>query len=160
TAVAVQELDRTLLEERAGPLLTRLERAFDRLPAPDVAQLDSDLGRAATHLDVVVVEDLPELAIELDGHAFLEVSGGDHADTLLGAGGGSDDGGFRCLRWTRATRPAGCRERVSGRECTGAARSAAHDRDLARGCREARTAGTRWVEHDQVLDPDTGLAIE
>ena len=72
-AVAVQELDRPLLHRRARPLRPGLERALDGLAALDVAQRDADLGRAAAHLDVVVVEDLPELAVELDGDALLAV---------------------------------------------------------------------------------------
>ena len=56
-----------------------------------------DLGRAAAHLDVVVVEDLPELAVELDGDALLQVAGRDHGcSRSLGAGVGSD-----VRRWVR-----------------------------------------------------------
>ena len=82
-AVAVQELDGPLLHRRARPLRAGLERALDRLAALDVAQRDADLGRASTHLDVVVVEDLPELAVELDGDALLEFTGADHGVGLL-----------------------------------------------------------------------------
>ena len=39
---------------------------------------DPDLGGAAAHLDVVIVEDLPELAVEFDGDALLEFTGADH----------------------------------------------------------------------------------
>ena len=72
-AVAVQELDGPLLHRGARPLRPGLERALDGLAALDVAQRDADLGRAAAHLDVVVVEDLPELAVELDGDALAAV---------------------------------------------------------------------------------------
>ena len=82
-AVAVEELDGALLHRRARPARPGLERALDRLAALDVAQRDAHLGRAAAHLDVVVVEDLPELAVELDGDALLEFAGADHV------GGGS-----------------------------------------------------------------------
>jgi hypothetical protein len=34
--------------------------------------------RASAHLDVVVVEDLPELAVELDGDSLAQVAGADH----------------------------------------------------------------------------------
>ena len=61
-----------------GHFVAGLEAALDGLAALDVAQLDPDLGRAAAHLDVVVVEDLPELAVELDGDALAQVAGGDH----------------------------------------------------------------------------------
>ena len=40
-AIAVQELDRALLEMGTWPLLARLERPLDRLAALDVAQLDA-----------------------------------------------------------------------------------------------------------------------
>ena len=66
----------------AGPLAASLERALHGLAALDVAQRDSNLGRAATHLDVVVVEDLPEVAIELDGHALAQLAGADHGARL------------------------------------------------------------------------------
>ena len=69
---------RALLELGARPLGAGLERALDRLAAFHVAQRDAHLGGPATHLDVVVVEDLPELAVELDGHPFSQVSGADH----------------------------------------------------------------------------------
>jgi hypothetical protein len=64
----------------ARPLRASLERALDRLATLDVAQGDPNLRGAATHLDVVVVEDLPELAIELDGHALAQFSGADHLE--------------------------------------------------------------------------------
>jgi hypothetical protein len=83
--VAVEELDRALLELRARPLRPGLEGALDCLAAPHVAQRDADLGRTAAHLDVVVIEDLPKLPIELDGHALAQFSGADHV--VLGSWG-------------------------------------------------------------------------
>ena len=77
-AVAVEELHGPLLEDGARPLLAGLEGTLDGLAALDVAQLDAHLGGASAHLDVVVVEDLPELAVELDGDALAQVSGRDH----------------------------------------------------------------------------------
>ena len=94
-AVPVEELDGALLEDGAGPLLAGLEAALDRLAATDVAQLDLHLGRAAAHLDVVVVEDLPELAVELDGDALLQVAGRDHGSGAL----------LECRFGIAATRP-------------------------------------------------------
>ena len=76
--VAVEELDRPLLHGGARPFRPGLERALDGLAALDVAQGDADLRRSSTHLDVVVIEDLPELAVELDGDALLEFAGADH----------------------------------------------------------------------------------
>ena len=99
-AVPVEELDGPLLHRCPRPLRTGLERALDRLAALDVTERDPDLGRAAAHLDVVVVEDLPELAVELDGDALLEFAGADHVDGLLaagwiGAGSGRGEAGDR-----------------------------------------------------------------
>ena len=88
-AVAVQELDRPLLHRGPRPLRPGLERALHGLAALDVAQRDPHLGRAATHLDVVVVEDLPELAVELDGDALLQFAGADHRVGSWGDGRGS-----------------------------------------------------------------------
>ena len=44
----------------------------------------AQLGGAATHLDVVVVEDLPEVAVELDGDALPEFAGTDHVGMAPG----------------------------------------------------------------------------
>jgi hypothetical protein len=43
---------------------------------------------------VVVIEDLPELAVELDGDALLQFTGADHADGAPGSDGRrvEDDG--------------------------------------------------------------------
>ena len=76
-AIPIEGLYGALVEHRARPLLARLEGALDGLAALDVAQLDADLRGAAAHLDVVEVEDLPEVAVELDGDAFAQVSGRD-----------------------------------------------------------------------------------
>src|SRR5439155_20732335 len=77
-AVAVEELDRAPFHRSARPFGSGLEGPLDRLAALDVAQRDADLGRAAAHLDVVVVEDLPEVAVELDGDALAQFAGADH----------------------------------------------------------------------------------
>ena len=55
-------------------------RTLDRLAALDVAQLDAHLGRAPADLDVVVVEDLPQLVFELDDEAPLQISGRNHGE--------------------------------------------------------------------------------
>src|SRR4029079_12832161 len=78
-AVAIEELDRALLHRRARPLRASLERSLHCLTALDVPEGDPDLGAAAAHLDVVVVEDLPELAVELDGDPLPQFAGTDHA---------------------------------------------------------------------------------
>jgi hypothetical protein len=83
-AVAVEELDGPLLHRCARPLRPGLERALHGLAAFDIAKRDAHLRRAAAHLDVVVVEDLPELAVELDGDALLQFAGADHRVGLLG----------------------------------------------------------------------------
>jgi hypothetical protein len=62
----------------ARPLLTGLERLLDRAALLDVAQLDADLCGPAAHLDVVVVEDLPQVAVKLDDDAFAQLAGADH----------------------------------------------------------------------------------
>ena len=85
-AVAIQELDRAAVDLRARPALARLERLLDGAALLDVAQLDPDLGRAAAHLDVVVVEDLPQVAIKLDDDALAQLAGADHGVVLRWAG--------------------------------------------------------------------------
>ncbi len=58
-AVLVQELHRARFEDGPRPLLRGLERALQGAAALDVLELDADLRRAATHLDVVELQDLP-----------------------------------------------------------------------------------------------------
>src|SRR5262249_11367628 len=81
-AVAVQELHGPPVDLGPRPAVAGLERLLDRAALLDVAQLDPDLGRAAADLDVVVVEDLPEVPIELDDDALAQLAGADHAVVL------------------------------------------------------------------------------
>ena len=75
-----------------------LGATLDGLAALDVPELDPDLGRAAAHLDVVVVQDLPELAIELDGDTLAQLTCRDHRSWILlgvvGAARGALDEGL------------------------------------------------------------------
>src|SRR5581483_9582103 len=77
-AVAVEELDRAMLELGPRPAFAGLERPLDDRALLHVPELDPDLGRTTAHLDVVVVEDLPEVAVELDDDALPQLAGGDH----------------------------------------------------------------------------------
>ena len=56
-----------------------LAGSLDGLPALDVAERDPDLGRATADLEVVVIEDLPQLVVELDDEPLFQVSGRNHA---------------------------------------------------------------------------------
>ena len=84
-AVLIQELDLAVVQLDARPLLAGLERPLDRLAALDVAELDADLRRASSDLEVVVVEDLPQVAVELDDHTLVQVACRNHGRAgLLG----------------------------------------------------------------------------
>src|SRR5436190_8169034 len=82
-AIVVQVLDLALLDPRARPARAGLEGALDDVAATHVLELHAHLGGAARHLDVGPVEDLHQLTVELDDHAFLDVPGVDHAGDRL-----------------------------------------------------------------------------
>ena len=152
-AVAVQELDRAAVDLGPRPALARLERLLDRAALLDVAQLDPDLGRAAAHLDVVVVEDLPEVAVKLDDDALAQLAGADHgvgAPVARGAVGGVSP--------PRAGRLDCAPDATRGRARN---RAVSAERDhVAREVRQPLDDAACGVEVDEVLDAHAGLALE
>src|SRR5439155_5718967 len=116
-AVTVEVLDGPLVEPRAGPPLASLEGPLDGLALLHVAQLDAHLGRPAAHLDVVEVEDLPELPIELDSRPLFQVSGRDHEPSLATP--------------TSRVSPSGPMTAVAGCALTITSDASAHDRRSA-----------------------------
>jgi hypothetical protein len=70
-AVLVHELDDAVVEASALEALAGLDRLLDEIALPHVAQLHAHLRTAASHLDVLELDDLVELPVDLDGDAAL-----------------------------------------------------------------------------------------
>src|SRR5262249_46492067 len=151
-AVAIEELDRPLLHRGTWPLRSGLERALHGLAALDVPEGDPDLGRAAAHLDVVVVEDLPGLTVELDGGPLLQFAGADHSG------------------WAPGRAPAGpCRARGRRRSrfvvrrpivADALAASDRQNESLARELCQPIHPTSGSVDQEEILDPDASLPFE
>ena len=73
-AILVHELDLAVIHAGANELLSGLEGLLDRSSALDVAKLHANLCRAPSYLDVVIVEDLPQVAFQLDGNTLVQVA--------------------------------------------------------------------------------------
>ena len=82
-AIGVEVLRLAGLDARPRPAGAGLEGALDDVALAHVLHLHADLRRAASHLDVAPVEDLHELAVELDDDALLDVAGADQSLLLL-----------------------------------------------------------------------------
>src|SRR5919204_5805113 len=78
-AIPIEELHGAVVEPRALETISRLERALDNVALPHVAELHAHLRAAAPELDVLELDDLIQVAVELDGHAALDLTGADHA---------------------------------------------------------------------------------
>src|SRR5207249_2192579 len=76
-AVTVEVLHVLPLDDREAHLHTRVERPLQHSPGLDVAQLRTDECAALPGLHVLELDDLEECAVEVEGHAVLEVVGGD-----------------------------------------------------------------------------------
>ena len=72
-----------MVEPGALETLAGLDRFLDQVALAHVAQLHSDLGAAASHLDVLELDDLVELAVDLDGDAALDLPGAYHCCFLV-----------------------------------------------------------------------------
>src|SRR3989442_2059041 len=76
--VVVHVLDVPVVQARALEAVAGLERLLDEVALTDVAQLHTHLRAAAPELDVLELDDLVERAVELDGHAPLDLAGRYH----------------------------------------------------------------------------------
>ncbi len=118
-AVAVQELHLALVDDRLLDLLGAAEGAVDHGAGADVAQRGADEGAALAGLDVLELHHLEEALGEVEGHAVLQVVGGDgHGDLACGDVSGGWDGDERCGR--RTGRASGDRHQL-GRQRQGPA---------------------------------------
>ena len=73
-----------MVKTRPRETVARLERLLDEVPATDVAELHPHLRAAASHLDVLELDDLVQGAVKLDRHATLDLSGGHHSSATAG----------------------------------------------------------------------------
>src|SRR5207237_801008 len=74
--VLVHVLHVPVIQARPLETIPGLERALDEIALANVAQLDPNLRAARPELDVLEFDDLVERAVELDGHAALDLTGG------------------------------------------------------------------------------------
>ncbi len=82
-AVVVQVLHRPLVDVGRLDLDAGVERLVDDLAGEDVLQLGPHEGRALAGLDVLELDDGPQLALEVEDEAVLEVVGGCHGRCSL-----------------------------------------------------------------------------
>jgi alanyl-tRNA synthetase len=75
--VAVEQLHLLLVDDGALHLLARSERPLDHRTGAHVAQRGAHERPALARLDVLELADLEQAVVEVDGHAVLEVCGGD-----------------------------------------------------------------------------------
>jgi hypothetical protein len=81
-AVLVQVLHRPLVDIARLDLGAGVERAVDDLAREDVLELGAHEGAALAGLDVLELDDGPELAVEVEHEAVLEVVRGRHGWSL------------------------------------------------------------------------------
>jgi hypothetical protein len=81
-AVLVQVLHVALVHVRGLDLDARVEGLVDGLAGQDVLQLRADERRAFTGLDVLELDDGPQLALDVQHEAVLQVVGGCHGVVL------------------------------------------------------------------------------
>src|SRR6266545_5787033 len=77
-AVLVHELHGAVVEAGALEALAGLDRLLDEVTLADVAQLHAHLRAATAHLDVLELDDLVELAVDLDRDTALDLPGAYH----------------------------------------------------------------------------------
>src|SRR5438874_11092749 len=77
--VAIHVLDVAVIQARSLEPVAGLEGLLHEIALTHVAQLHAHLRAAAPELDVLELDDLVEHAVELDGHAALDLTGADHA---------------------------------------------------------------------------------
>src|SRR5262249_13946600 len=97
-AVRVQVLHGPLVDGRGVDLRAGVERAVNDLAGQYVLEGGPHEGPALTGLDVLELHDGPQLAVEVEDQAVLQVVGGGHACVRLrlriGAAGGGSGSGF------------------------------------------------------------------
>ena len=69
----VEELHLATLQSSLRHLLIRIERALDDRARLHVLDLRADESRALARLDMLELDDGPQLAVVLDAHAVLEI---------------------------------------------------------------------------------------
>ena len=75
-----------MVQARALEAVAGLERLLDEVALADVAELHAHLRAPAPELDVLELDDLVERAVELDGHAPLDLAGRYHPFSFGGRG--------------------------------------------------------------------------
>ena len=83
-ALAVEELHLALVDDRLLDLLVGAERAVDHRAGADVLELRAHERAALARLHVLELDDGEEPLGEVEGHAVLQVVGGDAQAWLLG----------------------------------------------------------------------------
>jgi hypothetical protein len=77
-ALLVEVLHRALVDVRGVDLDAGVERLVHDLAGQHVLELGPNEGRALTGLDVLEFDDVPQLAVQVERHAVLEVVGRGH----------------------------------------------------------------------------------
>jgi hypothetical protein len=82
-AVVVEVLHRALVDVGGLDLDAGVEGLVDDLAGQDVLQLGAHEGRPLAGLDVLELDDGPQLAVDVEHKAVLQVVGGRHACTAF-----------------------------------------------------------------------------